>query len=137
MLLSGKPQVGFGAILFQLEFAYREKKVKDLIPLFVAVGINLPFAVQMVENTAGLVGKSWNISLFPYMIPVGIFLLVVGLREKNLLISAVASVFISPYVALYSYSIVAILFASQGGRYKNGYLAVLLILTWLIKICGK
>ncbi len=102
-----KPQVGFGVMLYYLFQTWKNERfggvVRTFAPVIIAYSISVAFfpiwVTRMLENPA----NSWNRSLFPYAIPLGIFIMWLAIRRKNPYFALGASVFLTPYLTFYSY----------------------------------
>lgn len=111
-LLVIKPQVGFGVILYFLYFTWKKDGFWGVIRTFAPVTIAyftfvslFPIWVtRMLENPS----NSWNRSLFPYLIPLGILLMWLAIRRKNIYFALAATAFFTPYMTFYSYTAVQI-----------------------------
>jgi len=107
-----KPQVGLGVILYYLYQTWKNERFWGVVRTFSPMLIVYLLAViafpiwipRMLENPS----SSWNRSLFPYAIPVGVFVMWLAIRRKNPYLALAASAFLTPYMTLYSYSAVQI-----------------------------
>jgi hypothetical protein len=110
-LVAVKPQIGFGVVLFWLAEAWRAGKWPAVARLAAPIGVAylLSFALfgfwpatfaTIAEDSA-----SWNASLWPYSIPVGLGLLVFALRRRQPRAALAASPCLSPYVLFHSWSV--------------------------------
>lgn len=116
-----KPQTGFAVALFWLIEALRTNGLREAVRIFWPVTATMlltfalfglwPLRAQDGQNAVSLL---WNFSQWPFSIPVGLTLLVVALRRRNIRFAMPASPCLSPYVALHSWSAaLAPLVASQ------------------------
>lgn len=111
-LLVIKPQVGFGVILYHLYQTWKKEKFWGVVRVFAPVSITyftfialFPVWVErMLENPA----SSWNRSLFPYAVPIGLLLLWLSIRRQNPYLALASSAFFTPYMTFYSYTAVQI-----------------------------
>ncbi len=103
LLLLLKPQE-LGLVLLSKRYARR-----DVVLLLLALGVsfavngNWPSAIARVIIDSGPQVQPWNISIFPYGVPVAVALAAIGLRRGDPVLLAVASPFIAPYVNCYSF----------------------------------
>jgi hypothetical protein len=104
-LLSIKPQVGIGIILYKAYVVWRERGLRPLVlaflPITAALGASfLLFGNWWIDKSDHLVGSAyWNVSLFPWSLPVGIFLVFHAIRRRKQILSISASALISPYLS--------------------------------------
>jgi hypothetical protein len=107
-----KPQVGFGVILYHLYQTWKNesfwKVVRVFAPVTIAYFISVMFFPVWIDRMLENPSSSWNRSLFPYAIPVGLFLMWLALRRKNPYFALAASAFLTPYLTFYSYTAVQI-----------------------------
>jgi hypothetical protein len=107
-----KPQVGVGVMLYYLFQTWKNERfwgcVRTFAPMIIAYSISVAFfpiwVTRMLENPS----NSWNRSLFPYAIPVGLLIMWLAIRRKNPYFALAASVFLTPYMTFYSYIAVQI-----------------------------
>lgn len=110
-LLVIKPQIGFAPALFLAWQIYKRDGVAGVFRSFSPVFISLLLTFLLFGNWASgrdenLLQVDWNMSMFPYSIPVGLFLLY---KAKNKINPAVtASPLLSPYLSLGTWSIAQI-----------------------------
>jgi hypothetical protein len=109
-LLMMKPQVGLGAVLYELHGAWQRGKIWQLVrtfgPIVLALAISLIFFRDWLVRMTELIHNGWNRSLFPYMLPLGIGALWLGIRRRNVMFALAASPFLSPYLTFPSYIVV-------------------------------
>ncbi len=105
-----KPQIGIGIALYLaysvwLEGGWR-KLLLSFAPVTVALAISfLLFGNWVVSTSENVISANWNLSLFPWSIPIGLLLLFVAFRRRRLTVSLSASPFLAPYLSLGSWSI--------------------------------
>lgn len=107
-----KPQVGLGVMLYYLFQTWKNERfwgvVRTFAPMIIAYSISVAFfpiwVTRMLENPS----NSWNRSLFPYAIPLGLFIMWLAIRRKNPYFALAASAFLTPYLTFYSYIAVQI-----------------------------
>lgn len=105
-----KPQVGGLMALFWLVEAWREGGIRQVFKTFAPVTVMIVLSLLVFPGwflkSPGLVDISWNVSLWPLSIPIGLLLISLALRLRKARFAYMASPFLSPYVALNSYSTV-------------------------------
>jgi hypothetical protein len=105
-----KPQVGGLMALFWLVEAWREGGLRQVFKTFAPVTVMIVISLLIFPGwflkSPGLVDISWNVSLWPLSIPIGLLLISLALRLRKARYAYMASPFLSPYVALNSYSTV-------------------------------
>jgi hypothetical protein len=101
-----KPQIGLPVALFWFIAAWQKGKLKEVIRVFwpVTVLTLLSFLLYGLWpfQMRTPVDEYWNIAYFPYLIPVGVILLIRSIRQKNLNGSILAGPFLSPYIGIQS-----------------------------------
>lgn len=106
-----KPQIGLGIALFWLFEAWREGRLREVVrvfaPVSIAMGLSIiPYGLWMSHSTnLATLDPAWNGSLWPLSIPIGIALLVTALRSRNINPAIASSSFLTPYLAIHSWSI--------------------------------
>lgn len=101
-----KPQIGLPVALFWLVAAWQRGKIKEVVRVFWPVtGLTLLSLIlyglwPLQMHTP--VDEFWNIAYFPYLIPVGVILLIRSIREKKMNGSILAGPFLSPYIGVQS-----------------------------------
>lgn len=103
-----KPQIGLGITIFWGIEAYRSGGIKQVIKIFapvtLAFGISLAVFGLWPLHATKLADVWWNLSIWPYSIPIGVGLLIHAVRNKNKLFSLTSSAFLSPYLAPQSWA---------------------------------
>ena len=111
-LLVLKPQIGFGVVIYYLVEIWRKDgfwgAVRTFAPVSIAWMISAALFPVWIERMLRNPQIIWNRSLFPYLIPLGLFLLWLAFRNKNPYFALASSLFFAPYHSLYSYIIVQI-----------------------------
>ncbi|QPC84604.1 hypothetical protein G4Y79_09570 [Phototrophicus methaneseepsis] len=99
-----KPQVASGAAL--VIWKRNNFHIKYLIPLVILAGLSfLVFGNWLADLNSEAVRQSpWNFAPFPYMIPLGLYLLYEGWKADDEVIAAASTPFLMPYVAPYSFA---------------------------------
>jgi hypothetical protein len=106
-----KPQIGLGIAVYWLFDSYRQGGLRhvarDFAPVTLAFALSFvvfgPYLLQTGELLAP--GIWWNITFWPYGIPIGLGLLVGAIRRKTVRPAIASGAFLSPYVAIYSWSV--------------------------------
>ena len=97
-----KPQIGFGIALFFLFESWQAGGIKQVIRTFLPVSILLfvSFALYgfWVSTIAGKWNNPVNISLFPYLLPLGVYLLYT--RQKHAAMAS--SICFAPYFTFFT-----------------------------------
>ncbi len=98
-----KPQVGMGLVIFWLVEAWRTGGFANVARVFLPVSVFtlLSFVIFgfWPEKARALVDVSWNISMWPMSIPIGLALLSLAIRKRNERLSYPVAPLLSPYVA--------------------------------------
>ena len=122
MLAVTKPQVGLGMGIYWLVESWRAGGLRTVVPTFLPVTLlviswPLLYDLQLVHFRE-LMGVGWNMSIFPYGLPVGIYLLWSAIAHtcpggrcqgNSKTLSLASSPFFSPYFE--GYSLVSLLTA--------------------------
>lgn len=97
-----KPQLGAAMAVFWAVEAFRESGIRAVIRLFapVAAIIALSFALfgWWPAYLTGAAEKYWNVSNWPYMLPVALLLLYRAVRDRRQGLAITAGPFLSPYL---------------------------------------
>lgn len=132
--LAIKPQIGIAVAIFWLFDAWRLGRWKEVIRVFTPVTIALiisylifgPYplkAIHLIDHE-----KIWySYPLWPYTIPVGLTVLLLAIKRKEVNLSITASPFFSPYVASYSYPIALLGLVDYKIYYFTAYAGFLMI----------
>jgi len=119
-VLLSKPQVGLLAGLVW----FRRAKRKILLLLPAAGLVLLSFAVwgwwvPHMFGQAGPGGRAvgpWNVSPFPWLVPVGLALLYFAWKRDDELLAVTATLCLVPYFAVYSFTAFFAMFAARSPR---------------------
>ncbi|MCC6500382.1 MAG: hypothetical protein IT313_08975 [Anaerolineales bacterium] len=103
-----KPQIGIAVAMYWLWTSYKSGGIKNVGRIFLPVTIFtvmsfLLFGNWITGKSDNLLSASWNLSFFPYSVPIGLVLLYRARKNKKYAISA--SPFFSPYMSFGSWSI--------------------------------
>ena len=131
-LLAMKPNVLAGAALIRFK---RNPNPTALIPLMaVLIASVLIWGSWWTHLGHDLTGVAWNFAPFPYMIPVGLFLLWKAWRSEDEIIAACATPFLVPYFAPYSLTGLHVLLAS---RYRRAAIWLWCFSWWFVIIAAN
>lgn len=107
-LVLTKPQLGIGIAIFWLIEAWRKGKLREVLRVFapVCIAFLLSFLLygpyllvpSMVDNT-------WNLSLWPIGVAIGLPLLVSAIRSRKSSLAISSSPFLAPYISGHGWSI--------------------------------
>ena len=104
-----KPQIGIAVAIYWLWTSYKSGGIKNVgktfSPVIMSIAISFfLFGNWLVGKSDNLMFASWNLSMFPYSIPIGLALLYIAHKKYACAVSA--SPFFSPYMSFGSWSIV-------------------------------
>ncbi len=130
-----KPQIGAGVAIFWLFEAYREGKIKEVVRIFAPVTIAfllslVIFGLWPLKSTM-MPHNQYNMTLFPWSIPVGLGLLVLAITKRKFWFSVAAAPLLSPYLAMRSYAP-----ALLGLGVNSIVLVIITVALWAAKILG-
>lgn len=138
-----KPQIGVGVALYFLYDVWKSKNLLKGIQIFAPVVagyiitiIIFPDFLTRIINTTS-VFSIWNRSIFPYGVPIGIFLLWFSIYRKNVFYALAAGPFLSPYTTFFSYLMVQVGLLNQDVEnfIRRDVLQVILaIFFWIIML---
>ena len=128
-----KPQVAMGAILARLRRAGPHWK-KYILPGSTLLAVSLLiwplWPLKMLTIAPTLTAGSWNAALWPWGIPIGIFLLWYSWKTHDEAWGIVATPFLFPYVNLPNYLGLLIVLAARWPRWALGAWGVM----WMVGI---
>jgi hypothetical protein len=101
-----KPHIGIAMAVYWIIGAFRQGRLKQVIRLvyptvliylasFLVYGLWLTNSLSILDDSHG----RWNISLWPYSIPIGLALLVIGIARRQAEWTWGASPLLSPYAS--------------------------------------
>lgn len=130
ILLSVKPQALGGAVLIwwkrqKLRLWFVLPTLLLLLLSFILYGLWFMRSSGLPENSA-----LWNIAPFPLLIPVGLYFLYLAWHHDDLVLAAVATPLLTPYVAPYSLTSVL---AVASGKYRREVFIVWIV-SWIFFI---
>ena len=104
-----KPQMGLAMVIFWLVEAWRNGGIKEVLKTFLPVTLAIILSFLFWGNwqagrQADLPGSTWNASLWPWVIPIGVVLVALALRDRRKEFAISASPFLSPYLAYHSWA---------------------------------
>ena len=141
LLLLIKPQVGAGVAVFYLVDSWHRKGfagvLRTFAPLAVLTVLGALLFPVWIQRLAGSPAIVWNRSLFPYAIPLAVFLLWMAVRNRNPYFALASTAFFSPYLSFYTYIIVQIgLLHEDVERYirRDVLQIILCIFLWAIML---
>ena len=118
LLLMIKPQIGLGPAIYQLIEAWRKGRlfgtVRAFWPIAIAYTISALLFPVWLDRMFHKPANVWNRSLFPYGIPVGMFLLWLSVRTRNVFWALASSPFLAPYVTFPTYLVVQVGLLHEG-----------------------
>jgi hypothetical protein len=106
--LLAKPQIGIGVAVYWLYLKIREGKVsvlKTFTPVVVAYVLSILIFGPWFLSSPHAAQHVWNLSLWPYAIPVGLGLMAASLYYKLPGLALASAPFLSPYVAPQSWAV--------------------------------
>lgn len=141
LLLMIKPQFGVGPAAFHLVESWRNHRLagvaRTMAPVVIASVVSALLFPVWVDRMVHKPANVWNRSLFPYSIPLGVFLLWLSLKTRNAFFALAATPFFAPYLTFPSYLAVQIgLLHQDVERYIRRDLlqAILSGLLWIIML---
>lgn len=104
-----KPQMGYMLALFWLVEAWRSGGIKEVLRVFAPVSLAfllsfLIFGPWLLDMRKVTDYTTWNASLWPVSIPVGLTLVVAAIRTRQAGYAMAASPCLSPYVLFHSWA---------------------------------
>jgi hypothetical protein len=105
-----KPQIGIGIAIYWFIEAWQKGGFRKVVITFAPVTFALVVTFILYGNWINvaidrdLVTASWNTSLFPWGIPIGLVLFFLAVRFKKKYLAASSSPFFTPYMFLPSWS---------------------------------
>lgn len=96
-----KPQIGLALSLYWLVESWRSGGIRNVVSTFLPVTVLVLGSILLYGpwflDLSGLEAVSWNLSFFPYSIPIGLALLWMAIRSERSDTAIPASPFFSPY----------------------------------------
>ena len=133
-LMLMKPQVMLGSVATWFLKTSRKNKVISVVitTTLVSIGFILygNWIMQMAHNAKTAVSGGWNIA---FNLPiVGVVIFIIGVWRKNLFISGLGTLFITPYVAMHSLWVYWTAWLMEKPNYKWVLLSA--VLNWVVAI---
>ena len=104
-----KPQIGACIAIYWMYRAWREGGVWEIVRVFAPVtgAYLLSFLLYgfWLKHLFNMANNPWNFGIFPYLVPIGIFLLYKALQQQDKRLAGMSSPMIAPYVTTYNFSI--------------------------------
>ncbi len=105
-----KPQMGVGAMIFWLVEALRKGGLREVVRVFWPISLAFlaslalfglwPLGFQSVLPLA----RIYNVSFWPFLLPVGLALMVAAIRQRKIRFAMAASPCLSPYVLIHGWA---------------------------------
>lgn len=128
-----KPQLGAGITLYWLLEAWQAGRWRQVVKIFtpVTVAYLLSFLIFgfYPQRWRIPINTSWDKSFFPYLIPIGIYLLILGIRSRSWRLLLPSAPLLSPYLSSGSWSVV--LFSLADHKY---WLLAANLFFWLLAL---
>lgn len=110
LFILSKPQIGIPYAVFIFVESWRSGGMKQVVKVFLPTLILLIisffiFGVWFSKMQPPDLNAIHNLSLWPTGLPIGLALLIFGLRQRKSRLSIIAGPFFSPYVCVHSWSI--------------------------------
>jgi hypothetical protein len=110
--VSMKPQVGVGIAAYWLVEAWQRGRWKEVIrifgPITLAFGLSLVIFGLWPSRITEPIALTWNSSLWPESIPIGLVMLVAAIRGKKPGLALASSPFLSPYLSMHTWAVAII-----------------------------
>jgi hypothetical protein len=111
-LVTVKPQLGLPVVLFWLwqvwSFGGFKKVFFTFAPLLVVTIFSFAFYGLWPLRFSNVASETWNIAPWPYMLPVGLALLISSIRKNKIHASFLSAPFLSPYMVVFSMPVVVL-----------------------------
>jgi len=110
LLVTVKPQVGVGAVVFWLFEAWRKGGWREVLRVFWPVSLAFLaslalFGLWPLKFADVLpIAYIYNVSLWPFLLPVGLALMAASLRRREMRLAMAASPCLSPYVLIHGWA---------------------------------
>jgi hypothetical protein len=137
-----KPQIGFAVAIYWLIEAWRSGGIREVLRVFLPVTIALlvSFAIfgfwpARFQDTLNLT-RSYNASLWPGSIPVGIALLVAAIHRRKIRFAMGASPCLSPYVLLHAWSGALVALVNQQVEFIGAVVGLWILVNYIALMSG-
>lgn len=136
-----KPQIGLGPAAYDAVDTWRTRGIAGVVlttsPVLIAYAVSAVLFPIWIDRLVHAPAIVWNRSLFPYGIPVGLFLFWQSLRRRNVMFALASTPFLSPYLTFYSYLVVqlGLLHEDVDKLIPRAWLQIILcVLLWVIML---
>lgn len=104
-----KPQIGVGIAIYWMYMAWKEGGVWEVVRIFAPVSGAYLLSFFMYgfwpKYLFNMPNNPWNFGIFPYLVPIGLFLIYKALQQKNKRLAGMSGPLIAPYVTTYNFAI--------------------------------
>jgi hypothetical protein len=105
-----KPQIGACIAIYWMYMAWKDGGLREIVRVFAPVtgAYLLSFLLYgfWFKHLFNMPDNPWNWGLFPYLLPIGLFLLYKALQQQDMRLSGMSSLMVAPYVTGYNFVIV-------------------------------
>ena len=112
LLLMIKPQIGLGPAIYHLIDTWRKGRLSGVVrafwPIAIAYSVSALLFPVWLDRMFHKPANVWNRTLFPYGIPVGMLLLWLSVRTRNVFWALASAPFLAPYVTFPTYLVVQV-----------------------------
>jgi len=126
-----KPQIGVCIAIYWMYMAWRKGGVREIVRVFAPVtgAYLLSFLLYgfWFKHLFSMSSSPWNWGIFPYLVPIGIFLLYKAVQLKDIKLSGISSPLIAPYLTAYNFVIVLLSLFNRPALFLTAWAT-----TWLI-----
>ena len=134
LLMAIKPQVLSLGVLIHWLNLNRNDKVRILLPITAVTLISFliyGFWPAELYDIRNLISRDPNVSIWPYGIPIGVILLGIAIKRKNVYWGALATFFFTPYLISHSlFAYTAVLFT----RLPKKWSALIFAILWVLAL---
>lgn len=125
-----KPQIGMGVAIYWLFESYRDGGMRSVFRTFAPVTVLLLLSFWLYGfwflQFSSLVSDPNNMSLFPYSVPIGLYLLWTSIKSRDMRPAMASSPLLAPYVTQFSYAAVLASLLQ-----KPKWLAIVSVTLWI------
>lgn len=123
-----KPQVIGMSILYQIIVA-RKIDWASIALIVASFAVSGLWFIRMTDNPSGY---SWNLSLFPYGVPIGILLFGLSVIKKDVYLAALSTYFFAPYLSRSSMLVYSIILTSRYNKWIGLIYTIVLWADWIL-----
>jgi hypothetical protein len=134
-----KPQIGVCIAIYWMYMAWNEGGVREILRVFAPITGAYLLSFFMYGFWPGYLfnmpNNPWNWGLFPYLVPIGIFLLYKALQQKDKRLAGISSPLVAPYVTGYNFSIILLSLFNRPALFLTAWAAIwitVFIRAWLM-----